>query len=143
MAREKLTKRFVDRLESREKDYILFDEDLPGFGVRVMPSGKRFYLIRYRRHGRTRRVMIGQHGPVTAEIARREANRMLGAVRGGGDDPATLRDMERQAATIPELGTRFLKEHVEVRCKPSTQYEYRRAVELFINPFFGKQRAGR
>lgn len=27
-----------------------------------------------------------------------------------------------------------------MRCKPSTQYEYRRAVELFINPFFGKQR---
>lgn len=140
MAKEKLTKRFVDRLEPREKDYIVFDEDLPGFGVRIMPSGKRFYLIQYRRHGRTRRVMIGQHGPVTAEIARREANRMLGAVRGGGDDPATLRDMERQAATIPELGARFLKEHVEVRCKPSTQYEYRRAVEIFINPFFGKQR---
>jgi len=140
MANEKLTKRAVDRLEPREKDYIVFDEDLPGFGVRVMPSGKRFYLIQYRRHGRTRRVMIGPHGPVTAEIARREANRMLGAVRGGGDDPATLRDIERQAATIPELGARFLKEHVEVRCKPSTQYEYRRAVELFINPFFGKQR---
>lgn len=140
MANEKLTKRAVDRLEPREKDYIVFDEDLPGFGVRVMPSGKRFYLIQYRRHGRTRRVMIGPHGPVTAEIARREANRMLGAVRGGGDDPATLLDIERQAATIPELGARFLKEHVEVRCKPSTQYEYRRAVELFINPFFGKQR---
>jgi|GEM_PF-3804391 len=96
MPKEKLTKRVVDRLESRDKDYILFDEDLPGLGVRVMPSDKRFYLIQYRRHGRTRRVMIGQHGPITAEIARREANRMLGAVRGGG--------------------------------------------ELFINPFFGKQR---
>lgn len=105
-----------------------------------MPSSKRFYLIQYRRHGRTRRVMIGPHGPVSTEIARREENRMLGAMRGGGDDSATLRDMERQAATVPELGARFLKEHVEVRCKPSTQYEYRRAVELFINPFFGKQR---
>lgn len=140
MAGEKLSKRMVDRLEARAKDYIVFDGELPGFGVRVMPNGKRFYLIQYRRHGRTRRVALGQHGVVTAEIARREANRMLGAVRGGGDDPATLRDLERQAATVQELGARFLKEHVAVRCKPTTAYEYRRAVEFFINPFFGKQR---
>ena len=106
-----------------------------------MPNGKRFYLIQYRRHGRTRRMALGQHGLVTAEIARREANRMLGAVRGGGDDPATLRDLERQAATVQELGARFLKEHVAVRCKPTTAYEYRRAVEFFINPFF-RQAAG-
>ena len=140
MAKEKLTMRAVNRLEPATKDYIVFDDELPGFGVRVMPSGRRFYLVQYRRHGRTRRVMIGQHGPVTAELARREANRMLGAVRGGGDDPAALRDLARQAATIPELSERFLKEHVMMRCKASTQYEYKRAVELFINPFFGKQK---
>ena len=120
MASEKLSKRVVDRLEARARDYIIFDGELPGFGVRVMPNGKRFYLIQYRRHGRTRRMALGQHGVVTAEIARREANRMLGAVRGGGADPATLRDMERQAATVQELGARFLKEHVAVRCKPTT-----------------------
>lgn len=140
MAKDKLTKRFVEGLEKREKDYIIFDSELPGFGIRVMPSGKRFFLIQYRRHGRTRRVMIGQFGPVTAEIARKEAIRMLGDVRGNDGDPAAIRDRERQSATMPELGARFLKEHVAVRCKPSTQAEYKRCVELFINPFFGKQR---
>ena len=75
MARLKLTKRTVESLKVREKDHIAFDVELPGFGVRVMPSGKRFFLIQYRRHGRTRRVMIGQFGPVTAENARREATR--------------------------------------------------------------------
>lgn len=141
MAKDKLTKRFVEGLDKREKDYIIFDTELPGFGIRVMPSGKRFFLIQYRRHGRTRRVMIGQFGPVTAEIARKEATRMLGDVRGNDGDPAAVRDRERQSATVTELGDRFLKEHVAVRCKPSTQAEYKRCVELFINPFFGKQRA--
>ena len=141
MAKDKLTKRFVEALDKREKDYIIFDTELPGFGIRVMPSGKRFFLIQYRRHGRTRRVMIGQFGPVTAEIARKEATRMLGDVRGNDGDPAAARDRERQSATVTELGERFLKEHVAVRCKPSTQAEYKRCVELFINPFFGKQRA--
>jgi len=141
MAKDKLTKRFIEGLGRREKDYIIFDTELPGFGIRVMPSGKRFFLIQYRRHGRTRRVMIGQFGPVTAEIARKEATRMLGDVRGNDGDPAAARDRERQSATVTELGDRFLKEHVAVRCKPSTQAEYKRCVELFINPFFGKQRA--
>ena len=140
MARTKLTKRTVESLKVREKDHIAFDADLPGFGVRVMPSGKRFFLIQYRRHGRTRRVMIGQFGPVTAENARREATRLLGLVRGAGEDPAALRDAERLAVTVKELGQRFLNQHVKVRCKPTTQGEYRRSVELFIDPFFGNQR---
>jgi integrase len=136
----KLTKRTVDSLKVNEKDYITFDSELPGFGVRIMPSGKRFFLIQYRRHGRTRRVMIGQFGPVTAENARREAMRLLGQVRGAGGDPAALRDAERLAVMVKELGQRFLKQHVATRCKPSTQGEYRRSVELFIDPFFGNQR---
>jgi hypothetical protein len=135
----KLTKRAVESLKIKEKDYIVFDAELPGFGVRVMPSGKRFFLIQYRRYGRTRRVMIGQFGPITAENARREATRLLGQVRGGGGDPAALRDAERLSATVKELGQRFLKQHVATRCKPSTQWEYRRSVELFIDPFFGNQ----
>jgi integrase len=136
----KLTKRTIESLKVNEKDHIVFDAELPGFGVRVMPSGRRFFLIQYRWHGRTRRVMIGQFGPVTAENARREANRLLGQVRGAGRDPAALRDAERLAVTVKEFSQRFLTQHVATRCKPSTQGEYRRSVELFINPFFGNQR---
>src|SRR5271169_4879408 len=107
MAKIKITKRTVEALKVAAKDYIAFDTDLPGFGVRVMPSGKRFFLIQYRRHGRTRRVMIGQFGPVTAEIARREATTMPGNVRGADGDPAAARDAQRQSMTVRELGDRF------------------------------------
>ena len=34
-----LTKRTVDRLSVNGKDAIFWDSDLPGFGVRVYPSG--------------------------------------------------------------------------------------------------------
>ncbi len=136
----KLTKSVVEHLEVRSKDYILFDASLPGFGCRVMPSGKRFFLIQYRRNGRTRRVALGQFGPTTAEIARQQALRLLGQVKGAGADPAADRDLDRQSTTITDLGKRFLEQHVAVRCKRSTQSEYRRAVELFITPFFKTQR---
>jgi len=139
MAKIKITKRSVEALKVTSKDYITFDTDLPGFGVRVMPSGKRFFLVQYRRHGRTRRVMIGQFGVVTAELARREATIKLGSVRGANGDPAALRDAERQSITMKELGERFLTQYVSTRCKPSTQAEYRRSVDLFLDPFFAKQ----
>jgi len=139
MAKIKITKRSVEALKVTSKDYIAFDKDLPGFGVRVMPSGKRFFLVQYRRHGRTRRVMIGQFGVVTPELARREATIKLGSVRGANGDPAALRDAERQSTTMKELGERFLTQYVPTRCKPSTQAEYRRSVELFLDPFFAKQ----
>lgn len=136
----KLTKRTIESLEIRPKNYIAFDAELPGFDVRVMPSGKRFFLVQYRRHGRTRRIMIGQFGPITAEVARQKAIALLGQARGGGDDPALARDTLRQSTTVEQLGTRFLTEHAAVRCKPSTQREYRRSIELFLTPFFGTQR---
>ena len=41
----KLTKRVIDAAELREKDYVIWDDDLPGFGLRVFASGKRSYLI--------------------------------------------------------------------------------------------------
>src|SRR5260370_21975216 len=131
MSNAKLTKRTVEALAVLAKDYITFDTELAGFGVRVMPSGKRFFLVQYRRRGRARRVMIGQFGIVTAEQARREATRMLGDVRGADGDPAAHRDAERQAPTMKQLGERFLKQHVATRCKPSTQAEYKRSVGLF------------
>ncbi len=136
----KLTKRSVEALKVRGDNYIAFDAELPGFGVRVMPSGKRFFLVQYRRHGRTRRVMLGQFGPLTAELARRRALMLLAQARSGESDPAADRDALRQSLTVEQLGARFLKEHVAVRCKPTTQAEYLRSVELFIDPFFGKQR---
>ena len=129
MAKIKITKRTVEALKVTGRDYIAFDTDLPGFGVRVMPSGKRFFLVQYRRHGRTRRVMIGQFGIVTAELARREATTKLGSVRGADGDPAAVRDADRQSTTMKELGQRFLGQYVPVRCKLSTQAEYRRCVE--------------
>ena len=139
MSKVKLTKRFVEALPVGEKDRIVFDGDLPGFGVRVMPSGRRFFLVQYRHEGRTRRVMIGQYGPITAEQARNKALRLLGEAR-TGCDPAKLRDNMKNSMTLKELGEHFMQRHVSVHLKPSTQYEYRRSVEIYLRPFFQLQK---
>ncbi len=104
--------------------------------MRVWPSGRRAYLIQYRAGGSTRRVGLGTHGNVTAEEARKRAREMLGSIAGGAN-PAEALHTHRRAPTVAALGARFLKEHVAHRCKPSTQAEYRRSVEMFINPRMG------
>ncbi len=78
-------------------------------------------------------------GPVTAEEARGQALILLGKVK-GGTDPADRRDAERRAGTVKELGKRFLDQHVSTRCKPTTAKEYKRSIELFINPKLGTRR---
>ena len=64
----KLTKRAVEAAEAKNKDYILWDGELPGFGLRVFPSGKRSYIVQYRQGGRSRRMAIGLHGVWTGAV---------------------------------------------------------------------------
>lgn len=135
-----LTKREIDALEPRSgQNYIVFDQDLPGFGIRVMPSGRCYFLVQYRFKGRTRRIMLGLYGPVTPDEARKQAKITLGQAE-GDTDPADHRDQARRAGTVAELGKRFLDQYVPARCKPSTAAEYKRSVELFIKPKLGTRR---
>jgi hypothetical protein len=98
----KLTKRLIDGLEPGEKDYFEWDDELPGFGVRVWPTGRKTYVAQYRAGRQTRRFKIGVHGPLTLEEARKEAKIVLGDVA-RGDDPQHDRVTRRKSLTIAEL----------------------------------------
>jgi integrase len=90
--------------------------------------------------GRQRWITIGRHGsPWTPDQARDEALRLLG-LRATGKDPAAERDHQKGVISVAELGSRFLTDHVPQHCKRSTANEYKRAVELFINPALGPYR---
>ncbi|MDH4746212.1 site-specific integrase [Sphingomonas sp. CBMAI 2297] len=135
----KITKRSVDAAAPADKEFFLWDEELKGFGLRVYPSGRKMYLAQFRASGRLRRVNIGLHGALTPDLARTEAMKHLSQVRLGAD-PAGERDRRKVSPTMKEFGERFLREHVAVHCKPTTEAEYRRSIELFINPKLGSHR---
>lgn len=105
----RLTKRTVDAADIREKDYFMWDDDLPGFGLRVFASGKKSYLIQYRAAGRTRRYKIGLNGVWTPETARQEAKVQLGRIA-QGDNPAEERQLDHKAITVKELCELYLKD---------------------------------
>ena len=135
----KITKRLVEAAEVRDKDYIICDDELRGFAVRVLPSGRRAYIVQYWKGKRYRRMSLGLHGVLTTEKARRMAFSLLAAVK-EGEDPAGDRRDARTAVTVAELAERFDREHIAVRLKPGTAREYRRNLRRFILPAIGKLR---
>ncbi|MAC54905.1 MULTISPECIES: tyrosine-type recombinase/integrase [unclassified Hwanghaeella] len=136
----RLSKRTVDTLSPGEKEYFVWDEDMPGFGLRVWPTGRKVYLIQYRDSGgRTRRKGLGKHGVVTAEDARKEARELLASVARGAN-PSGDAKRKRVAPTVEELCERFMDEYVPSHCKASTAKEYRRNIDLFIKPRLGKMK---
>ena len=84
---QRLSKRLIDGLAPREGEYVIWDCLLTGFGVRVRPSGKKTYILKYRVHGgrggTVRKPTIGVHGPVTCDEARKIAKSWLGKVYRG------------------------------------------------------------
>lgn len=133
----KITKRLVDSLSPKDKDYFVWDSDVSGFGMRIFSTGRKSYLIQYRVGNRTRRMTMGAHGVLTPDEARKEARALLVDVAKGGN-PSEDKRLYRHAPTVEALCDRFMKEYVPSACKPSTQKEYRRNVDLFIKPAMGK-----
>lgn len=136
-----ITKRSVDALKPKARDYFVWDDDLAGFGVRVLPSGKKAYVVQYRAGGRTRRNAFSHVGKMTPDEARKHARELLVEVDKGKDPVAEI-VAQRRSPNVSALCERFLDDHVAFRCKPSTQGEYRRSVDVFIKPRLGTFKVG-
>ena len=137
--RIRITKRSVEAIVPKSASAVRWNDDkLAGFGVRVMPSGRRFYFVRYRnKHGRSRWLTIGEHGKVTADLARATAQRALQEVAVEGRDPSGEREAFRAAPTVNDLLDRYVKEHLEQRCRPRTIESFKGIVERNIRPEIG------
>jgi integrase len=135
-----ITKRGVDALRPGGTEYFVWDRDLKGFGLRVQPTGKKSYVVKYRagsgRKAPTRRVTLGRVGTITPEEARKLAKVKLGAVA-HGLDPAAVKAAERVALTLKELAELFLSEHVEAKRKPATALLYRDILQRIVLPELG------
>ena len=129
-----LTKRTVDRLSVRERDMVFWDRDIPGFGVRVYPSGAKVYVIQTRASGRSRRVTIGRHGEVSPDRARRDAVETISALKTGR--PLSNKD-ETVDPTVADLAERYLREYVTVFTKKTTGDLYRHILGKNILPVLG------
>jgi hypothetical protein len=107
----KITKRAVDALQAEpDRDVFAWDTELRGFGIRAKPSGLKTFLIQYRNvEGRTRRLVLGQYGVLTPEIARHLARKKLTAVADGAD-PSADRQGVRVGMSVKEVCDWYLEQ---------------------------------
>lgn len=136
----KLTKDLVEKVKPRKKDLLIWDTELPRFGVKITPAGRRVYIGQYRGiDGRIRRLTFGQHGMVTIDQARKKAREKLGAAA-LGEDPAAEKMEARHSPTIRELGERYMTEHASKK-KATSQSNDRWLLDRAIYPNLGTLKA--
>src|SRR5689334_8088247 len=86
---QKLTTRSVTSARPAKARMVFWDSELPGFGLRIEPSGRKTFIARYRsgggRSGILRQATLGRFGTITVDQGRSLARKLLGAAASGGD----------------------------------------------------------
>ncbi|MER9210479.1 site-specific integrase [Mesorhizobium sp. M0663] len=138
MPKIKLTKTIVDAATADQEPYELRDTVIPGFLLKVTPTGRKIFMVAYvAANGQRRKPAIGRFGEITVEQARTIAQNWLADVR-KGKDPSAERSAARKAPTVKELFGRFIDDYSENRNKPSTVKSNRGYGKLYIVPHLGQ-----
>ncbi len=140
----RLTKTFVDAAryegDGASQD-IRWDNTLPGFGLRLYPSGMKSFVVAYRLAGRKRIVSLGKYGeqttegPLTVQRARKKAEKVRVAARDGED----LLEKDATGQTIAELADRYLDVHAGPKKAPRSVKEDKAMLAQIIRPKLGKR----
>jgi hypothetical protein len=107
----RLSKRLIDGLKPvASGEMFVWDDELRGFGLRIKSTGVKTYIIQYRNaDGLTRRLVLGKHGVLAPEQARKLALQRLASVA-GGSDPSAERHALRAGLTVTEVCDWYLEE---------------------------------
>lgn len=135
----KLRKRDVDLIAlppAGDKPVQLFywDDELPGFGLRVTPTRKT-YIAQRRVAGRTVRVTIAPHGVLTPDQARKEALKKLGDMAKGVDHNLVAKKKRVRGVTLDEA----YKDYIASKAlTESTKHDYEKAMNAAFDDWRDK-----
>ena len=142
-----LTKKLIDAASYAGAAYangtqarqVLWDDKVPGFGCRLLPSGKKSFLLSYRVAGRKRQMTLGTYGVVTLDAARKLARAHLAQIETTGADPLATREQEAQGETVADLCAAYLERYAKPHKK--TWADDERRINNRILPRWGKLKA--
>lgn len=141
MATTKLTDRGLRTLSTDRPQEDIWDELLPGFGVRVTRGGVRTFFVRYRVAGAQRRMTLGRYPVLSLAEARERAREALAAAAAGEDPAVARRDAKRADTTFAALAREVL-EAKAATTRASTRRERAQVLERYLLPEWGKRPAG-
>ena len=135
-----LTGEVIARAEPSDAPYVIWDDRLTGFAVRISPGGTKSFFVQYRTGGgrrtdRNRKLTLGRYPGLTPGAARKHAQALLGRAR-DGRDPSRERAVSRGLPKVGEaveawLGTRNVKD--------ASLQLYRRSAEAWLTGWLGRR----
>ena len=130
MPTTKLDKLSIDALAGPapgKSEVIYWDQDLPGLGLRVLASGARTWIVRYRVGRQQRVVALGKGAALSPPEARKQAKPILNRAKVGKDARIEVTEARSQASdTFVKLAESYLAKAIEPRRRPSYQRDVRR-----------------
>jgi hypothetical protein len=137
----KLTKSIIDRAvyegnEHSNKSDVRWDSAVPGFGLRIYPTGRKAFILRYRVSGSKRLLTLGTYGMLTLDQAGNLAWQRLGEVI-GGEDPLEKRKKAAQGETMQALCAAYLERHVS---RKRSARDDRRRIAQHLLPVWGHRK---
>jgi len=113
---------------AKSKD-VRWDDQVPGFGVRLWASGKKTFLYKYRFHGRQRYLGLGRYGSLTLDQARKLAQNAAHDVS-RGVDPLAEKQKAARGETVADLCREYVAKWSRIHNKTWEKDQER--VELYI-----------
>ena len=104
-------------------DVVHWDDKLPGFGLRVLASGRRNWVVRYRVGRKQRLVGLGTTDELRAAKAREEAGRILSQRNLGHDERVAIEKRKEEAAKPAATTVSDLIEAYLVHTKQAERHE--------------------
>jgi integrase len=115
-----------------KSDHIEWDDDMPGFGVRLRGETKR-WVVQYRVGSQQRRESLGDVRKVTLDDARRAARQRFAKVE-LGVDPRAEREAASAKITMGQVADRYLEAKKDTR-RPNTYRAARLHFTVHWAPF--------
>jgi integrase len=136
------------RTESKGTRFELADGAVPGLGLRVLPSGRKFWFLRYGPSGGRRRITFGEYPALSLAKARDKARELLAGVKVHDRDPMAERKAERAArrkavtATFAALAALYVEQYAKPRKRLRAWQEDERKLRVEVLPAWGSRPAG-
>ena len=142
----RLNDRYIRSLTDPAKSaLVVYDCDLPGFGIRLTAGGVRSFVLNYLVNRRERRMTIGRFPAWSTSAAREDARALKRKINLGVDplDEAAARSAvkvaEREAPTVANLFGSYRAEHLPSK-SPSSASDDCRMWRTYVLPRLEKMK---
>ncbi len=141
----KLTKKLVESSLPKEKDYIVWDDEIKGFGCRILPSGYKTYVFHYTSPTTKKYsyLKIGVHGNFTVDLARDKAKKWCADIAQDTDPKEQKKAKaieQKKSILFTDFWEIFNDKYIREHHKPSTIKGNKSRIKNNILPFFGAKK---